>query len=175
MFWDPIPNQDELEYKVTMRSVNAYGDPWIVKASGVKGNMVTLTDLGPAGTTYDLCVYGRIIGSGPYHSSCTLAKITMQSAPTHAVVNFQVDNMTATALRLSWRVLDQYDDISSLNTSYTLEQSFDEFAPAGKGLQNTVKIASIRHPTPVFEWHVFYDFRPQSRRSSPLPRTCTQC
>jgi hypothetical protein len=172
MFWDLNPNQDELEYKVTMRlGFNAYGNPWIVKASGVKGNMVTLTDLGPAGTEYDVCVYGRIIGSGPYHQSCTKVQITMQSAPTHAVVNFQVDNMTATALRLSWRVLDQYDKISSLNTSYILEQSFDDFAPARKGLQDTVKIASIRHPTPVFEWQVFKEGNEEIKGKQYLPET----
>ena len=154
MFWDAVENQDQLEYKVTMRLLGAFGDPWLVKASEVRGNMVALTDFGPADTLYDVCVYGRIVGQFSYSPSCTMATVSINSAPSHAVMNLRVDNMTATELRLSWRVLDQYDDITLRNTWYALERSEDGFAPDNTGLQNTVQIRSIHHPSIDLPWFV---------------------
>lgn len=154
MYWDAVPNQEELEYKVTMRLYNAFGDPWVVKASEVRGNMAVITDLREADTLYDVCVYGRVIG-GEYHPTCTFATgVSINSAPSHAVSNFRVDNMTATELRISWRALDQYDPITFRDTEYLLERSDDNFAPDGKGLKDTVELRRLHHPSPDIVWFV---------------------
>ena len=157
LYWDPVPNQDELEYKVAVRLFSQSDDnpnPWLVKASEVRGNMVKITDLGPPDTLYDVCIYGRVIDQ-TYDSSCTLHRgIKISSAPSHAVADFRVDNMTATSLRLSWRALEDYDAVTLRETEYVLEQSTDGFAPDHRGLENTIQVRALHHPSPDIPWMV---------------------
>ena len=159
MYWDAIPNQNEIEYKVKMRlyySGPSNNNPWVVKATDVRGNMVEITDLAVADTRYEVCIQGRIVG-GEYHPTCTLEdQIVITSAPSYAVVEFRVDNMTASELRLSWRVFDQYDDVILRDTWYALEESQDAFAPDAKGLQDSVQIRTIHHATST---ECYYDSR----------------
>ena len=177
LYWDAVPNQEELEYKVVMRLYNAFGDPWVVKASEVRGSMVTVADLGPAGTLYDVCVFGRIIGQGEYHPTCTTSQISVIPAPSHAVTRLQVDNMTATSMRLSWRALDQYDKVTFRDTWYVLERSEDDFAPNGLALQDSFEERLLHHPTPEIPWLVLEDDEVVSRYSGTVlvPYPPTKC
>ena len=144
LYWDAVPNPQDVQYRVTMRRYLATSSPFLTVAEGVQGNAVDIGSLLVVGTLYDVCVYGGRFQQW-YDSTCKAEVVQVVSAPDRSVEALTIESITATSLNLYWRAYFATDPVTLRDTKYRLDTSFDGFADSGR--RNTVVIRVLPHST----------------------------
>lgn len=144
LYWDAVPNPQDVQYRVTLRRYLAASEPFLTVAEGVQGNAVDLGGLLVVGTLYDVCVYGGRFQQW-YDATCKAEVVQVVSAPDRSVEALTIESITSTSLNLYWRAYFATDPVTLRDTQYRLDTSFDDFADSG--LRDTVVIRILPHST----------------------------